>query len=257
MCQLLAMNCNTPTDICFSFEGFAQRGGLTDQHTDGWGISFFEESACRSFHDTLPAAQSPIAKLIKDYPIKALNVISHIRQATIGAVELKNTQPYQRELWGQQWVFAHNGDLWDYKFTDSSPARPIGTSDSEAVFCDLLNQLRSLNPTTEPDIHSIYNCLKKFSSQARSFGTFNFLLSNGKYIFAHCSTKLCYIVRQAPFHEAHLSDKDISINFSTVTTEDDRVAVIATEPLTDNEEWTHFEKNQLLLFKHGKVLNFE
>ncbi|BAY11041.1 glutamine amidotransferase class-II [Calothrix sp. NIES-2098] len=44
MCQLLGMNCNTPTDICFSFEGFSARGGKTDDHSDGWGIAFFEES---------------------------------------------------------------------------------------------------------------------------------------------------------------------------------------------------------------------
>ena len=30
MCQLLGMNCNTPTDIVFSFEGFRRRAGLTD-----------------------------------------------------------------------------------------------------------------------------------------------------------------------------------------------------------------------------------
>ncbi|MBP1152984.1 putative glutamine amidotransferase [Methylocaldum sp. RMAD-M] len=40
MCQLLGMNCNVPTDICFSFEGFHVRGGLTDHHRDGWGIAF-------------------------------------------------------------------------------------------------------------------------------------------------------------------------------------------------------------------------
>ena len=27
MCQLLGMNCNTPTDIVFSFEGFRRRAG--------------------------------------------------------------------------------------------------------------------------------------------------------------------------------------------------------------------------------------
>ena len=42
MCQLLGMNCNVPTDICFSFAGFRARGGLTDHHRDGWGIAFFE-----------------------------------------------------------------------------------------------------------------------------------------------------------------------------------------------------------------------
>ena len=49
MCQLLGMNCNTPTDVTFSFTGFAQRGGRTDHHGDGWGIAFFEGRGVRHF----------------------------------------------------------------------------------------------------------------------------------------------------------------------------------------------------------------
>jgi len=47
MCQLLGMNCNVPTDICFSFSGFHHRGGRTDEHADGWGIAFYEGPAMR------------------------------------------------------------------------------------------------------------------------------------------------------------------------------------------------------------------
>ncbi|MEY4516837.1 MAG: hypothetical protein RL180_1183, partial [Pseudomonadota bacterium] len=32
-----------------------------------------------------------------------------------------------------------------------------------------------------------------------------------------------------------------------------RVAVIATEPLTDNEQWTAFQRGQLLWFQDGKI----
>jgi predicted glutamine amidotransferase len=39
------MNCNTPTDIVFSFTGFATRGGRTDEHKDGWGIAFLRVMA--------------------------------------------------------------------------------------------------------------------------------------------------------------------------------------------------------------------
>jgi branched-chain amino acid transport system substrate-binding protein len=52
MCQLLGMNCNTPTDVTFSFTGFAQRGGRTDHHSDGWGIAFFEGRACATSSTT-------------------------------------------------------------------------------------------------------------------------------------------------------------------------------------------------------------
>ncbi|EPP8743384.1 class II glutamine amidotransferase, partial [Acinetobacter baumannii] len=51
MCQLLGMNCATPTDITFSFRGFSQRAGITSDHSDGFGIAFFEDKACRLFVD--------------------------------------------------------------------------------------------------------------------------------------------------------------------------------------------------------------
>jgi predicted glutamine amidotransferase len=71
-----------------------------------------------------------------------------------------------------------------------------------------------------------------------AYGTFNMMLSDGTALFAHCSTKLSYVVRQYPFVTARLSDEDLSVDFSQVTTPNDRVAIIVTEPLTTNETWT-------------------
>ena len=102
MCQLLGMNCNTPTDVMFSFTGFAQRGGRTGEHVDGWGIAFFEDRGLRHFVDHQGAAESPVAELIRRYPIKSENVVAHIRKATQGAVNLQNCHPFVRELWGRR-----------------------------------------------------------------------------------------------------------------------------------------------------------
>src|SRR5512137_2154443 len=85
MCQLLGMNCNVPTDICFSFEGFHVRGGLTDHHRDGWGIAFFEGQGCRVFLDSKATVESPVAEMVRKYPIHSKNVIAHIRKATQGS----------------------------------------------------------------------------------------------------------------------------------------------------------------------------
>jgi len=76
MCQLLGMNCNTPTDVTFSFSGFAQRGGVTDHHSDGWGIAFFEGKGVRHMVDHQSASTSPVAELVRRYPIKSTNVIA-------------------------------------------------------------------------------------------------------------------------------------------------------------------------------------
>ncbi|MCC4119034.1 class II glutamine amidotransferase, partial [Aromatoleum toluclasticum] len=69
----------------------------------------------------------------------------------------------------------------------------------------------------------------------------------------HCSTRLTYIVRQAPFATAHLSDQDLSVDFSRLTTPADRVVVIATAPLTDNEVWHPIPPGTLLAFRHGAI----
>jgi len=128
------MNCNVPTDIMFSFTGFAMRGGRTDTHQDGWGIAFFEGAGVRHFVDHQPAVHSPIADLIKHYPIKSKNVIAHIRKATQGEVNLENCHPFVRELWGRYWVFAHNGDLKEFHPHLDGAYRPVGTTDSERAF---------------------------------------------------------------------------------------------------------------------------
>jgi len=61
-----------------------------------------------------------------------------------------------------------------------------------------------------------------------------------------------YVVRQAPFTTAHLLDEDVEVDFSQVTTPQDRVAVIATLPLTDNEQWTVLDKGEMAVFRDGE-----
>jgi len=251
MCQLLAMNCNVPTDICFSFAGFQARGGATDVHADGWGIAFFEGRGTRVFLDPQPSCVSPVAELVRSYPIHSKNVIAHIRKATQGGVALENTHPFMRELWGRYWIFAHNGNLPDFSPPLDGSFSPVGQTDSERAFCWLLQNLRQCFGSQAPGQTALFDALHQLTLDLGARGACNYLLSNGDCLFAHCSTQLSYIIRQAPFAVAHLCDQDLSIDFSEVTTPDDRVAVIATLPLTDNERWTTMPSGSLWLFEEG------
>lgn len=254
MCQLLGMNCNVPTDICFSFTGFRRRGGATDVHTDGWGIAFFEGRGARLFLDPQPSASSAIADFVRHYPIHSLNVIAHIRKASQGPTSLQNTHPFQRELWGRYWVFAHNGHLPDFRPELDGTYLPVGDTDSEWVFCWLLQSLRQRYGLQPPPREELFACLAELTCQAGEQGIFNYLLSNGDCLFGHCSTELSYIIRCAPFAKAHLKDEDLQVDFSQVTTPEDRVAVVATQPLTDDEVWNIMPPGTLCLFHHGQVL---
>lgn len=255
MCQLLGMNCNVPTDICFSFQGFSERGGITDTHKDGWGIGFFEGAGARIFIDSKSTVESPLADFIKQYPIRSMNVVAHIRRATQGAVQLANCHPFMRELWGQYWVFAHNGDLKDFYPRLDSQYRPVGGTDSERAFCYLLERLRSEFSAAPLSAVRLYPLLQQAAREVSAFGRFNFLLSNGELLYAHCYDDLTYVLRRSPFTTAHLVDKDLTVDFSTLAGADDRVAVIATAPLTDNEAWTRFAPGELIAFHMGEPVN--
>jgi glutamine amidotransferase len=250
MCQLLGMNANTPTDVMFSFAGLATRA---HEHKDGFGIAFFEDRGLRHFIDHHGARNSPVAELVKRYPIRSDNVIAHIRKATQGRVALENTHPFVRELWGRYWVFAHNGDLKGFNPRLHGAFRPVGDTDSERAFCWLMQELAK-NHARLPEPAELSHTLAELVPQIAAHGTFNFLLSNGDALWAHCSTRLHYVLRQHPFAAATLQDDDLTVDFAHHTTPDDRVAVVVTEPLTQNEDWVVMTPGRIVAFRHGQPL---
>lgn len=250
MCQLLGMNGNTPTDIVFSFTGFCTRA---EEHKDGFGIAFFEGSGVRLFVDAQSARTSPVAEMVRRYPIRSDNIVAHIRKATQGRIALENTHPFQRELWGRYWVFAHNGDLKNFSPRLHASFRPVGSTDSELAFCWLMQELSKAHASV-PSIAELTATLRELMPQLASHGTFNCMLSNGQALWAHCSTRLWYLVRQAPFQRATLQDEDISVNFAEQASAGDRVAVVVTEPLTRDEDWVAFQPGELKVFAGGAPL---
>jgi glutamine amidotransferase len=153
-------------------------------------------------------------------------------------------------MWGRNWCFAHNGQLADF-----NPAggfyRPVGDTDSEAAFCDLLNRIRTEFP--EPvSLEALLPVLVKACSEYRGKGVFNCLLSDGDGLFSFCSSKLVHITRRAPFGPARLKDVDVIVDFQAETTPNDVVTVIATEPLTDDEIWHRYAAGEWRLWRGGE-----
>ena len=252
MCELLGMSANVPTDICFSFAGLMQRGGGTGPHKDGFGIAFYEGKGARFFHDPQPSVESKIASLVKEHPIKSHVVISHIRQANVGSICLENTHPFQRELWGYTWTFAHNGQL-DKSLFDLplSFYHPVGTTDSEYAFCWLLGEIRQNFPQRPDDFSKLNEFIHARCESLRELGVFNMLMTESTRLFTYCSSKLSWITRCAPFGTASLTDCEVTVDFCTETTPNDIVTVIATVPLTDNEQWNAIEQGELISFVDG------
>ena len=254
MCQLMAMSANVPTDARFSFSGLVERGGGSDIHRDGWGIAFYRGRGVQEFRDPQPSVKSQVAELVKSQPIKSEVVISHIRQANVGAVCLENTHPFVRELWGRYWVFAHNGQLRGVR--KKLPLRrfqPVGSTDSEWAFCWLMGEIDSHFASWPRSPKQLGQFIDQCAAKLDELGVANFLLSDGRALYAHCTTRLHWLTRRAPFGVARLKDIEMVVDFSRETTPNDVVSVIATEPLTVGETWQQMAHGETIIALKGLI----
>jgi len=252
MCELLALNANTPTDMAFSFRGLSRRGGATGEHADGWGIASYapDGSGLDVIHEESPAAFSALAEQLGERAPQALVSIAHIRKATRGLVALENCHPFTRTWRGQSWVFAHNGDLQG-DIPTGDHYRPFGSTDSEAAFCALLEQLDRAGTDADAPL-DLAASLHQASLRLAERGTFNALISNGRWLFATATTRLHWLTRRAPFHTATLADAPVQVDFSTCTSANDVVTILSTEPLTTDERWQAFQPGESMLLIDGE-----
>ena len=253
MCQLFALNCNVPSAVTFSFTGLSARGGQTDEHVDGYGLAFHDDKRCRLFIDEGRASDAALADFLRHHPIRARTVLAHIRKATQGAVQLSNCHPFLREWQGRHWSFCHNGDLKDFHPHLAGSHLPLGDTDSERAFCWMLQELRRrFRSRRAPGWAQLAPVIAELAGRIARHGAFNFLLSDGEAVYAHASTKLFRLQRAHPFPIAHLVDHDMALDLSVGNGPDDRMVLVATEPLTRNEAWVPFVPGELRVFVAGE-----
>jgi glutamine amidotransferase len=254
MCELFGMSSNTPSSVTFSLTGFSARGGRTGEHTDGWGAAFYEGKAWQIYTDSQACALSPIAQWLTQHPIKSYQVIAHIRKATQGIVSSENCHPFSHFHVRSMWVFALNGDLNNFRPFITGSYKPQGTTDSELAFALLMQAIESHPQQSYSDyFYLLLPLIKEISMH----GSFNFLLSNGQVMYAHCSTNLHYVARQYPFSKAHLVDADMSIDLNLHNSPGDKMILIATHPLTHEESWKKIKPGEFLMFCSGELKRLE
>jgi len=324
-CQLLGINSGDPTAFSLSWPSFCERGGLTDIHADGWGLAYYQGDCLRQFHDVEPASTSALAQFLGQQSIDTKNMLAHIRYATAGQVDLANVHPFSREMWGIQWCFCHNGQVplfedhpdWSLcgSINDGDHANvedgdsddhddrlcrtvertysPIGTTDSEAAFCAILNALRAKFTDSMPSLPILYEELKVLCQEIVDYEPkttiFNFLLTCGPHLLwvyswpgARPGSKvwngLHYTIRNrknddtttrlscsgddpnyavaigtAAYKKTNGASESINgtRDSSSINDSENQVCLVATKPLTSDEEWIELERGELLVMDAG------
>lgn len=242
----------------------------------------YEGQGLRTFLDTKACAKSPVARFIQQYPTSSQNVIGHIRCATHGKVGLENCHPFVREMWGIPWCFAHNGDVPLLsnqraghhvclgKTTNDAKNlfhHTMGDTDSEMVFCAILNALRVEFHDALPTLPDLFEALQRLLNELVSRDDTlinNFLLGCGPNILfcyswpgqrpgSNVWNGLYYLVREPPMEcTVHLKDLDYSLDLN-LTKKSDRMVVVTTKPLTDEKGWVEMKHGELLMVEQGTI----
>jgi predicted glutamine amidotransferase len=262
MAELLGLSSRHPVTLEMSFRSLIRRAESVC--ADGWGAVFYEQNDAYIFREPRPVDESRLAHLLGDCGIPSQLIISHIRDATIGPVELRNTHPFTREIHGRLHSFAFNGDLTNVSELELAMDRfcPIGETDGEFIFCWIMEQLYN---------HRVDNgawrnkaaILKSLGEQLADLGSVSFLYSDSRWLYAFASPRSqaddlhsrgLYFTTQLFDKAQNLTPCDgLMIRSSSNTPQ--ALGLIASMPLS-SEEWIPLEKNQLLVFEKGELTNF-
>lgn len=267
MCELLGMSAYHPASITLSLNEFARHGGETGPHADGWGVAYYEGPDANLIRESTPAADSGLMSMLRGYKVASEFVIAHIRRASFGPVELRNTHPFRREFAGRVHTFAHNGDLPGienkYSLDETGLTRPVGSTDSEYAFCQLIQRLSGIwgSSGVIPELESRKEIIAGFAREIGELGPANFLYSDGDALFVHghVRTQPDGSIRSPGLHYISVTcDYGFGQSkLASVKQESDRVqkvTLVATTPLNDGK-WRPMREGELLVVKGGELVN--
>jgi len=257
------MSSRLPTTVNLSLDVFARRGSLPGRNVHGWGLAVYDDGDARLFKEPRPAGSSDWLRFIERNTLPSRLVLSHIRHATHGAVALRNTQPFIRELGGRVHAFAHNGDL---PGIDSAMAgrrlrfRPFGETDSELAFCLLLERMAPLWASVVPALGARLAVVRDFAATLRDRGPANFLYADGDVLFAHGDRRvqadgaiappgLYRLTRSCAVDRDALSDAGVTIG---AWSSPQILTLVASVPLTV-EAWTPLVEGEVIAVAVGEL----
>ncbi|MHA1820857.1 MAG: class II glutamine amidotransferase [Promethearchaeota archaeon] len=253
MCELMAMSFNQAVRPNISFRGFRQR---SKKNPHGWGIAFYPDESAQVIKEPIKANESQLSKSLLKYKVVQSQIfIAHVRLTSVGERSHKNTHPFCRELNGKDYVFAHNGTIFNYQSLELGRFKPIGDTDSEYIFCHLLKDIeeRRIDEWKKED----FDWLTSELEEINKYGAFNCIFSDGTYLFCYYDKRghkgLSFVQRKAPYKNIHLLDLDWDVNLRGEKDYDQTGYIIATSKLT-NESWKNFECGELIVFKDGKMI---
>ncbi len=232
---------------------------------DGWGLGYYPagEPSSAILKEPAPPQGSMRSQLALAWEQVASSLfVLHIRHATWGSLSDANTQPFSR-AWGRRdWLFAHAGSL-DKKPTEiPGPFEPIGSTDTEQLFCTLLNKLVAMKwkNLAEADLDAIVSWL----SELNEHGGMTMCVTDGRDLLVHADRRgapMWIGALTPPYEKIAIGDDDLEIDLTKRGAKARKGMIVCTEQLgalagdADKAvKWRRLAPGELLVIREGAVI---
>jgi transglutaminase-like putative cysteine protease/predicted glutamine amidotransferase len=232
---------------------------------DGWGLGYYPagEPTVAILKEPAPPQSSMRSQLALAWEQVASSLfVLHIRHATWGALSDANTQPFHR-TWGRRdWMIAHAGSL-DQRLPDvAGPFEPVGSTDTEQLFCQLLNKFveRNWRNIADADL----DVLTKWLTEYNEIGGMTMCITDGRDLLVHCDrrgTPLWLGELRPPYEKIAFGDDDLGVDLTKRGAKSRKGVVICTDPQQPREgdaekalSWRQLAPGQLLVIREGAVI---
>lgn len=231
---------------------------------DGWGIGYYPggEASAPVLKEAAPPEGSIRSELIKAWEhLDSSLFLLHIRKATWGRNCDANTQPFKRTFGGRDWLMAHGGSL-KRRFALSAPNffEPVGGTDSELVFCELLNRAVTYGQKSLGDIPP--EVLRQWLVEINDHGSLSLVMTDGRDLVVYRDkrgeTELHLWQVLPPYQELAVGDEDLAIDLTKRDIKARKGVLVASNALVGlspgvTPKFRKLEPSELVVIRQGAV----
>jgi glutamine amidotransferase len=235
MCRLFGAAASAPVNVRFELvESGNSVLRQSEQHDSGWGCTFYRDGRPQSRR--FPVAAHAHDEFTEATTAEGELIVVHVRRATVGGLSLDNTHPFTEGPYS----YCHNGTIIKASLLEPLAARrPAGTTDSERFFNLLMERL---DPA---DVEGTLRAAVEAVCERCRFSALNFIFCDGRRLYAYRLGlyELFWLIRGTDLD----ADTRTHYHLSVERPPGEHVVLVASERLTDDEPWTAFEQDELLV----------
>lgn len=96
--------------------------------------------------------------------------------------------------------------------------------------------------------------IQAWARQVSAYGILNLLFSDSEYLYAHRATKLFAVTRRCPYARESLEKEGLWIHLARERDPEQRVTLIATQPLTVREDCKELPAGKVVVYRQGEQI---